>query len=128
MIKGFLVASLLVSCAFADIKWAKSYDAALASAKKEKKNVMVMLSREGCPACDYMDNIVFEDTDVEDVINKGFIPVHIDIKKDKIPSGLDFIGTPTFHFISPTGKKVERIDGAVKSLKLIEVLNTIKKP
>lgn len=128
MIKGFLVASLLVSCAFADIKWAKSYDTALASAKKEKKNVMVMLSREGCPACDYMDNIVFEDTDVEDVINKGFIPVHIDIKKDKIPFGLDFIGTPTFHFISPTGKKVERIDGAVKSLKLIEVLNTIKKP
>lgn len=128
MIKGLLALSLIVTCVLADIKWAKSYDAALVSAKKEKKNVMVMLSREGCPACDYMDNIVFEDVDVEAVINKGFIPVHIDIKKDKIPSGLDFIGTPTFHFISPTGKKVERIDGAVKTQKLIEILNTIKKP
>ncbi len=128
MIKGFLAVLLLVSCAFAEIKWAVSYDAALVSAKKEKKNVMVMLSREGCPACDYMDNIVFEDLDVEEVINKGFIPVHIDIKKDTIPSGLDFIGTPTFHFISPAGKKVERIDGAVKTLKFIKILNTIKKP
>lgn len=128
MIKGFLALSLIVTCVFADIKWAKSYDAALASAKKEKKNVMIMLSREGCPACDYMDNIVFEDTDVEEALTKGFIPVHIDIKKEKIPSGLGFIGTPTFHFVTSSGKKLKRIDGAVKTLELIEILNSIKKP
>lgn len=129
MIKGFLVLSLIVSCVFAEIKWAASYNAALASAKKEKKNVMVMLSREGCPACDYMDNIVLEDTDVEDAINKGFIPVHVDIHKDKaVASSLGFIGTPTFHFISSSGKKLNRIDGAVKTLEFLEVLDSIKKP
>lgn len=128
MIKGLLALSLIVTCSFAQIKWATSYDAALVSAKKEKKNVMVMLSREGCPACDYMDNIVFEDTDVEDAINKALIPVRIDIHKGKVPSGLGFIGTPTFHIVSSSGKKLKRMDGAVKTLELIEIINSIKKP
>lgn len=119
---------LIASCAFAEIKWASSYDAALAQAKKEKKNVMVMLSKEDCPACEYMENTVFEEKVVVDTIEKSFVPVHIDIHNDFVPEGLGYIGTPTFHFLDAKGKKIGRYDGAANIPTFMGILRGIKKP
>ena len=103
--KIFLLLSVMAGCAMAELKWASSYDAALSQAAKEKKKVMVMLSREECPACEYMNDIVFEEKAVENEIQKNFVPVHLDIHKDFIPDGLGYIGTPTFHFLNAKGKR-----------------------
>ena len=91
--------------------WAKNYDEALERAEKEQKIVMVMLSSEGCPACEYMKDVVFDDDNVMTELDAGFVPVEIDIHNQFVPSGLGYIGTPTFHFLKPDGKKVERLDG-----------------
>lgn len=125
--KIILALSLLVSCAFAELKWAPSYDAALAQAKKEKKRVMVMLSKEGCPACDYMTDIVFEENIVVNEVQKSYVPVHIDIHNDFIPEGLGFIGTPTFHFLDANGKKIGRYDGGANIPKFMSILGQYKK-
>lgn len=112
MLKIALAAALVVTSSFAELKWASSYDAAFAQAKKEKKQVMVMLSKEDCPACDYMNDIVFEEKTVADDVHKRYVPVHLDIHNDFIPDGLSYIGTPTFYFMDANGKKVGRHDGA----------------
>lgn len=127
MNKIVLALSLIASCALAEIKWAPSYDAALAQAKKEKKNVMVMLSKEGCPACEYMNDIVFEESAVENEINKKFVPVHLDIHNDFIPEGLGYIGTPTFHFLNAKGEKLKRHDGGANIPTFLGILNSVKK-
>ncbi len=127
MNKVLLVLSLMTSCALAEIKWTTTYDAALAKAAKEKKNVMVMLSKEGCPACDYMESVVFEEQAVEETINKNFVPVHLDIHADKIPASLGYIGTPTFHFVNPKGEKLKRYDGAANIPTFMGLLNSVKK-
>ncbi len=125
--KIILVLSLLTSCALAELKWASSYDAALAQAKKEKKNVMVMLSREECPACEYMNDVVFEEKAVENEVLKNFVPVHLDIHKDFLPEGLGYIGTPTFHFLDAKGKKIGRHDGAANIPTFMGILGKYKK-
>jgi thioredoxin-related protein len=125
--KIILALSLLASCAFAELKWAPSYDAALAQAKKEKKHVMVMLSKEGCPACDYMSDVVFEENMVVTEVEKSYVPVHIDIHNDVIPNSLGFIGTPTFHFIDENGKKLGRYDGAANVPTFMGLLGKYKK-
>lgn len=125
--KIILVLSLLASCALAELKWASSYDAALAQAKKEKKNIMVMLSREECPACEYMNDVVFEEKAVTSEIHKSFVPVHLDIHKDFLPEGLGYIGTPTFHFLNASGKKIGRHDGAANIPTFMGVLGKYKK-
>ncbi|AFV97165.1 MULTISPECIES: thioredoxin family protein [unclassified Sulfuricurvum] len=125
--KIFLVLSVMASLALAEIKWASSYDAALAQAVKEKKKVMVMLSREECPACEYMNDIVFEEKAVENEINKNFVPVHLDIHKDFIPEGLGYIGTPTFHFLDAKGKKIGRHDGGANIPTFLGILGKYKK-
>jgi len=127
MSKIILALSLLVSLASAELKWASSYDAALAQAAKEKKKVMVMLSREECPACEYMNDIVFEEKAVENEIGKNFVPVHIDIHKDFIPEGLGYIGTPTFHFLDAKGKKIGRHNGGANVPTFMGILGKMKK-
>lgn len=125
--KIFLLLSVMASCAMAELKWASSYDAALSQAAKEKKKVMVMLSREECPACEYMNDIVFEEKAVENEIQKNFVPVHIDIHKDFIPEGLGYIGTPTFHFLDAKGKKIGRHDGGANVPTFMGILGKMKK-
>ncbi|MCI4407214.1 MAG: thioredoxin family protein [Sulfuricurvum sp.] len=125
--KIVLLLSVLASMAFADLKWASSYDAALAQAKKEKKRVMVMLSRENCPACEYMSDIVFEEKIVALEVEKSYVPVHIDIHNDSIPDGLGYMGTPTFHFLDASGKKIGRYDGAANIPKFMSILGQYKK-
>lgn len=125
--KIVLFLSVLASIAFADLKWASSYDAALVQAKKEKKNVMVMLSRENCPACEYMSDVVFEEKMVASEIAKSYVPVHIDIHNDFIPDGLGYMGTPTFHFLDANGKKIGRYDGAANVPSFMGILGKYKK-
>jgi thioredoxin-related protein len=127
MKKVAVALALIVSCVSAQINWAPSYDTALVKAAKEKKNVMVVLSKEGCPACEYMEDVVFEEQAVEDAINKSFVPVHLDIHKDKVPSELGYIGTPTFHFLNAKGEKLKRQDGAANIPTFMGILNSVKK-
>ena len=114
MLKVVLIAGMLISSLFAEISW-KKYDEAMEVAKKENKIVMVMISREGCPACEYMKDIVFENDNVLEEFNKDFIGVHLDIHEDYIPDEFAYIGTPTFHFLNKFERKIERIDGGVNA-------------
>jgi thiol:disulfide interchange protein len=127
MEKIILALSILATCAFAELQWAPSYDAALAQAKKEKKNIMVMLSKEDCPACEYMEGVVFEEKVVMNEVHKNFIPVHLDIHNDFIPEGLGYIGTPTFHFLNASGKKIGRHDGGINVPGFMGILGKYKK-
>lgn len=128
MKKIVLAAILLSSCAFGEVKWAKSYQSALAQGQKEQKNVMVMLSKEGCPACQYMEDVVFEEKVVQDTINRDFVAVHLDVVNDNVPTQLRYIGTPTFYFLNPQGKKLDRYDGGANIPTFLGVLGKIKKP
>ena len=110
MKKILLLATLLTSSLFADLTWHK-YSEAIALAKAEDKIVMVMLSREDCPSCEYMKDIVFEDAKIMEMMEKKFLAVQIDIHKDYIPNSLTYIGTPTFHFLNKYESKIDRIDG-----------------
>lgn len=125
MKKIFLLIALLASSLFADLNWVK-YSKAIEQAKAENKIVMVMLSKHGCPACEYMKDIVFESSNVMEEFNKNFIAVYIDIHDDYIPDGLTFIGTPTFHFLNKYEMKVDRIDGGVNAKTFLDKLKELE--
>lgn len=127
MNKIVLGLALVATCVFADIKWAKNYEEALSQATKEKKNVMVMFSKEGCPSCEYMEGVVFEEPVIIDMINAKFVSLHIDVQKDKIPAGLGYVGTPTFHFLNSKGVKLKRYDGGANIPDFMGILNSVKK-
>ncbi len=112
---------LAAAALFANVTHAKNYKAALEQAAAEKKMVMVMLTREGCDACWYMENVVFEDKKIEELLNKDFVVLILDIHNDNLRS-LDYIGTPTFHFLTEKGYKRYRLDGAANVKDFTDVL------
>lgn len=124
--KRLLVSFLFITTAlFADLPWVE-FDDAIEKAKKTDKLVMVMLSREGCPACEYMEDIVFNDKKIIAEIEENFIPVLIDINNDFIPDGLPYIGTPTFHFMNQYEIKKGRIDGGANVKDFMQELEDAK--
>ncbi len=78
-----------------------SYQNALYKAKQDSKLVMVMMSYQGCPVCNYMKDIVFERPAILDYLNQHFYVVIKDIEKDYYPQRFASIDSPTFFFIDP---------------------------
>lgn len=117
MQKLFLFLVFLSLSLFAEPDWTDSIDKAKLSAEKENKYIMVMLSKDACDACWYMENIVFDDDKVKELLYENFVPVYLDVLQDKIPAEFKYVGTPAFYFLDANGKKLGfRING-VKNVK-----------
>ena len=125
--KNFLLLVLFIaSSVFADIKW-HGYDDAMEIAKKEKtKIVIIMFEHEGCPACAYMENVVFKDKNIQKIINKNFIAVDVDVYNDFVPDGMSYIGTPTFYFLTYDKKVLMKIQGAYNIKDFLSILEKVK--
>ena len=109
MKKILLSLLLLVVTAYAEIKYTDIFDA-YDNAKAQNKNVMIMLSMEGCPGCAYMEDIVFADKNVAKEM-KNFVLVHLDVRADSIPTNLEYFATPTFYFLDSDEKILKRLNG-----------------
>jgi thioredoxin-related protein len=126
MKKILLILALLVSSVFAEVKYVDIFDA-YDIAQKENKTVMVMLSQEGCPGCQYMENVVFNNTNISKILNEDFIVVYIDVYKEGAPDGLDFFATPTFYFLDADEKVLKRLNGGQNAKDFGETLEKVRK-
>jgi len=112
MKKLLLTAILLTNALMADLVWL-DYDVAVEEAQKSDKMVMVMLSQKGCPACEYMTDIVFKDKNVEAKLSSEFLVVYTDIYTGFVEDGMSYAGTPTFYFLDKNEKTLERFSGGL---------------
>jgi len=126
MKKILLLIVFLTTALFAELEWADSYKKGMAKAKQEHKLVLVMLTQKECDACWYMENIVFKDDDIVDEIEKDFVSVRIDIQNDHVPENLSYAGTPTFHFLTAQGQKIDRFSGAMNIKDFRTKINEVK--
>ena len=127
MLKVLVSLMFMARALLAELDYAESFKEAKALAKKESKGIFVILSKEGCDACWYMENIVFDSDEVVDLLELHYIPLHVDIHNDAIPKGLGFIGTPTMYFLDANGKKLKhgRIDGALNQKEFLEAMKRV---
>ena len=103
------------------------YNETLAKAKDENKIVVLMLSQEGCPACEYMRNMMIENNKISKELNKDFVVVELDIHEDKIPSKFKYFATPTFYFTDKSGKILDVVYGRLKSKAFMTKLKEIER-
>ena len=123
-----LVLFLTLVSLYGESDWCTSYDEAKKQAHIDKKSVLIMLSKEGCDACWYMENIVFEDTKVSALVRENFIPVYMDVDEEEVPEAFKFVGTPTFYFTDANGSRLgHRINGAKNVKEFIQRVNEILK-
>ena len=124
--KKIVLLILLATSMFAKVEWIDIFDA-YDDAKASNKVVMVMLSRQGCPGCERMFNVVFEDKKVSKLLKEDFISVNIDVYEDSVPKNLDYFATPTFYFLDGDEKILKRLDGGENAGKFIKTLESLKK-
>jgi thioredoxin-related protein len=123
---GFLALSTGV---FAEVGWGHDYDAALETAKKDKKLVMVDLYTDWCGWCKKLDKDTYGDKDVEAKLTKDFVAVKLNPEKSprdaKLSQGFGTTGYPHIVFVDANGKKVSEIDGYLPAAQFLERLNAI---
>jgi len=99
----------------------------LAEAKAEGKHLFIMFHQEGCPFCDKMYRVTFQDPKVKEYFTKHFQMVLIDIKGSN--PVVDFDGremtekefahkhriraTPVFLFVDEKGEQVLKMVGYI---------------
>jgi thioredoxin-related protein len=115
--------------AFAEVEWGHDYDAALETAKKDKKLVMVDLYTDWCGWCKKLDKDTYSDKDVAAKLTKDFIAVKVNPEKSqrnaKLSKDFGTTGFPHIVFVDATGKKVSEIDGYLPAAQFLQRLNTI---
>jgi len=123
--KSFIVLLILATSLFAGIELVSNLDEAKKLAKKENKIIMMEITQPGCPACEYMEFVVFEDPLIEKEIGEHFISVEYD--KQKVPDGFRVFGTPTIYFLNADGAKFTSAQiGAANVKKFMKKLKSVQ--
>jgi len=130
MRKIFIMALLLASSLMANqINWAKDYNSAIETAKKENKPVMFVISRHTCKYCVILEETTFSDDRVIKALNKDFIAVtsYTD-EGDYIPAGMYQGSTPSTWFLLPDGNPMyQPVAGAIGADNFLGGLESVKK-
>jgi thioredoxin-related protein len=115
LLRLLLVLVFIFESAFAEINWV-NYEYAFIKSKKENKIVMIYIYSPICHYCKEMEETTFNNPEVQETLNKYFVPVKVrKCSKEgmEIRKEYGYLGTPTFHFIEPNGKKIKSIFGAL---------------
>ncbi|AZV46977.1 disulfide isomerase [Nautilia sp. PV-1] len=97
------------------VKWLKNAKHIFRLAKKNNKLIMVDISKTGCPPCQYLYDIVYQDSQIAAFINDNFIPAFYMVDKEKVPFAFAKYFNevaPSILFITPDGKIFYKIIGA----------------
>ncbi len=124
MKKVLAVFFILIGTSFGDVKWL-SLKEGLKKAKEEKKLVVIYITSKHCQYCRKMENTTFKDKEIQEFMNEHFIPIKAE-KNSKdgwvVRKKYGYVGTPTFHFLEPDGKKIKTLFGAWTSDEFMGIL------
>ncbi len=82
-----------------EMKYETNYDEAVKKSKKLQKNIMLVLVSNFCPWCRKFEQRVLLKKEVNDLIQKNYIPLILNKEKDPFPKEFDTGFTPIIHFI-----------------------------
>lgn len=89
-----------------------NYEEAVKRAEKAHKDIMLVLVSNYCPWCRKFEQRVLLKKEVNEMIQKNYIPLIINKEKDPFPKRFDMAFTPIVHFIDyKTKESYENIVG-----------------
>lgn len=115
---------LLLTALVAKVEYTHIFDA-YEKAANNNKLVLVMLSQKGCPGCEHMKDIVFEDKLVNSYMQQKFEIVHVDVYEEGAPDGLEFFGTPTFYILDADENILKRVNGGQNATEFLQTLKSL---
>lgn len=91
--------------------WGSDFDAALAQAVVEDRNVVIAFNMQGCPPCRAMDSTVLPDPAVRSALEE-YIPVRVDVdEQQELANRFGVQGTPTYAVVGSNGRLLTKCAG-----------------
>mgnify|MGYP002712068470 CR=1 FL=1 len=109
--KYLIITMILITSLFGNFDWPSDYDEALESAKKEKKDIYLMIGSANCPWCEKFENTVLEDKAVYKKLTKNYVPLYLSRDIDDIPEQFKTSPIPRHYFIDENGEIIEGLMG-----------------
>ena len=125
--KKIIVSILLLSGALFALDWVKDFDSAMSQAKKEHKNIMVMVEGEHCRWCTKMKGRTLSDDVVEKRLKK-FVIVKVMREDTNVMAKLPSVkGVPTIFFMKENKEVLEEIIGYFNVEDFISYIDDVEK-
>ncbi|MDX9966688.1 MAG: DUF255 domain-containing protein [Sulfuricurvum sp.] len=125
-----IVAALLLGSAVlfgGEVRWEKDLSSAIERAAKEKKPLMVVVTKYGCKWCDVLKKETLKNPKVSAILNRDFVSYEGVLEEGGVPQSLMTPGTPATWFIKGKTPMFEPIMGAVGVEDFLYALDTVKK-
>lgn len=95
-----------------ELGYGTDYANALDKAKREHKNVMLVVVSNQCPWCRKFEQQVLRRKEVNAAVHRKYVPVIVNKEKGGLPAAFNLGFTPIVYFIDPkTGKSYHRSVG-----------------
>ena len=125
--KKIILGLLFLSSALFSVEWVKDIDTALTLAKKEHKNIMVLVEGENCRWCKKMKHRTLSDESVEKRLEK-FVVVKVMREDGNAMSVLPEIqGVPTIFFMKENKAVLEEIIGYFNVEDFLSYIDDVEK-
>lgn len=106
------------------INWETDLLKARSKALQTGRPILIVFGAEWCTFCKKMENTTLSEKEMVGVINKRFVPVHLDFDKSKpIANALEVKGIPSSIVISTEADVLSRKDGFAKSGDYYKILS-----
>jgi uncharacterized protein YyaL (SSP411 family) len=100
------------------VQWYGNLNDALAQAKVQNKQVLVLIATDWCPHCRALEQGIIPQSSVQDYLNNNFIAVRVDGDKPyaaSLKKQYGFNGVPTMMIFSPDGQLLNQMSGEPRS-------------
>ena len=124
----FIISGLFSSSKFTEeMKYETNYEIALNKAKNKNKNLMMLVTSESCPWCRKLERQTLRKEDINDIIQKSYIPLNVDQDLKNYPKNFEVKYVPTVYFIdSKSGKIIQKSVGYKNKKEFSNILGKIK--
>ena len=118
---------LLLSSTLFSLEWIKDLDTAFTLAKKEHKNVMVLVEGENCRWCKKMKHRTLGDENVQKKL-KSYITVKVMRENEDDVKDLPIIhGVPSIFFMTPEKEVIESVVGYFNVEDFLSYISDVEK-
>jgi thioredoxin-related protein len=105
-----------------------TYDKALQKAKKENKNIMMVVVQKSCPWCRKMEKQTLKKKQIDSLIKKRFIPLLVDEASKGYPKKFEAKLFPTTIFIDiKNEKQISKVLGYKNKKEFKKILEEVNK-
>ncbi len=123
-----LILSLLftVSLFGAELHWIHDYDKGLALAKKEHKDVYLMIGADACRFCKQFKETTLKDQNVINALNAAFVTIYLSRDRHFIPAKFERYGAPRHYFLNTKGEIDDEEAGVIATERFLSLIKEVE--